>query len=124
MYEETVTMKTITRYIEAIKCNIEYHVGGNAQENFELIDASSPIDIWFHIHQSSSCHVVANIPQDLKLDKKQLLKIVVQGAVICKESSKQRSEKNVEVVYTKIENVTKSNPIGSVTITKEKKIKI
>lgn len=118
-------MKSIVRYIDSIKQDIEFKVGANAQENFDLIDASKPQDLWFHISANPSCHVVACLPEDLGLDKKQLLKVATQGAVICKQHSKQKSDKDVAVVYCRIENVTKSEvKVGSVIITNEKIIKI
>lgn len=42
-------MRKISKYIEAIKGYIEFRVGQNAKENFDLIDISSPNDLWFHI---------------------------------------------------------------------------
>jgi hypothetical protein len=46
-------MRKITKYIDAIKANIEFRVGQNAQDNFDLIDDSGPDDLWFH-HSSIS----------------------------------------------------------------------
>jgi hypothetical protein len=50
--------------------------------------------------------------------------IVKQGAVICKEYSKCKSEKNVEIIYTNIENVVPTNIVGSVNAFKTKNIVI
>jgi glucose-6-phosphate isomerase len=47
-------------------------------------------------------------------------KIAVQGAVVCKELSGLKKQKNVEICYTKIKNVTKGNVVGSVTLTDKK----
>lgn len=107
-------MRKITKYIEAIKGYIEFRVGQNAKENFDLIDISSPNDLWFHISQQASCHVVATLPQDDTLDKRILKKIAVQGAVICKQCSRQKSEKAICVMYTPIKNVKKGGNIGTV----------
>ena len=70
--------------------------------------------MWFLIQGESSCHVIASIPVDKKLDKKQLRQIVTQGAVLCKSKSRYKSNKNVSIIYTKVENVTKCYPIGTV----------
>jgi len=100
--------------IPSLQCNVLYTIGKNSQSNFDIIDAASPNDLWFHIQGESSCHVIASIPLDKKLDKKQLRQIVTQGAVLCKSKSRYKSNKNVSIIYTKVENVTKSDPVGTV----------
>jgi len=138
-------MRKITNYIDAIKGYIEFRVGQNAKENFDLIDDSEADDIWFHISQglnnpttnfvdalrasrkfgqASSCHVVARIPTDKNYDKKILKKIAVQGAVICKQYSKYKSDGGVHVIYTKIQNVVKTPTIGAVSVEEYKTIVI
>jgi len=117
-------MRKITNYIDAIKGYIEFRVGQNAKENFDLIDDSEADDIWFHISQASSCHVVARIPTDKNYDKKVLKKIAVQGAVICKQYSKYKSEEGVHVIYTKIQNVVKTPTVGAVSVEEYKTIVI
>ena len=100
--------------IPALKSNITYTVGKNAHSNFDIIDVANSNDLWFHIEGESSCHGIASMPIDVKLDKKQLRQIVTQGAVLCKSKSRFRSNKNVTVIYTKVENITKSEPVGTV----------
>lgn len=99
-----------------------YRIGVSAQDNFDLIDDSSPQDIWFHVEGLPSCHVVAVIPENEKLDKKKIRALVNQGAVICKKHSKYASYKNLPIIYTKIENVQKTGTIGSVLTTNTKTI--
>jgi predicted ribosome quality control (RQC) complex YloA/Tae2 family protein len=115
-------MRKITKYIDAIKTNIEFRVGQNAQDNFDLIDDSNPDDLWFHISQESSCHVVASIPPDNNYDKKTVKKIAVQGAVICKQCSRYKSGKDVHVIYTKIQNLVKTPTVGAVSVGEYKTI--
>jgi predicted ribosome quality control (RQC) complex YloA/Tae2 family protein len=115
-------MRKVNNYIDAIKGYIEFRVGQNAKENFDLIDDSKADDIWFHISQSSSCHVVASIPTDKKYDKKILKRIAVQGAVICKQYSRYKSDEGVSVIYTKIQNVIKTPTIGAVSVEEYKTI--
>lgn len=118
-------MKTETRLIEGLGEEITFKIGKNAQENFDIIDDASPDDLWFHLENSSSGHVIATIPAELNVDKKQLKMIAKQGAVICKEHSKLKSNKDVSIVYAKIRNVTKSETnIGQVIIFDQKSIVI
>jgi len=109
-------MRTITKYIEAIKASIEYRVGQNAKDNYDIIDQSGPDDIWFHINQVSSCHVVATIPSEKKYDNKQLKKIAIQGALLCKQNSRYKSDPNISIMYTKIQHVEKTGTVGAVTV--------
>lgn len=118
-------MKTETRLIEGLGKEITFKIGKKAQENFDIIDDASPDDLWFHLENASSGHVVASIPADFNVDKTQLKMIAKQGAVICKEHSKLKSHKDVSVIYAKIRNITKSETtIGQVIIFDQKSIVI
>ena len=107
-------MKIESRYIQSINREIPYLVGTNAQDNFDIIDESDLTDIWFHLSEHSSCHVIAKMPQDITLDKKQKLHIIKQGALICKQHSKYKSEKNLQIIFTFLSNIMKGNVIGQV----------
>uniref|UniRef100_A0A6C0L816 NFACT RNA-binding domain-containing protein n=1 Tax=viral metagenome TaxID=1070528 RepID=A0A6C0L816_9ZZZZ len=107
-------MKQITRYIDSVKADITFTIGGNAQENSDIIDAAGPDDIWFHLDGHPSEHVVASIPDGTSLDKKQILKIATQGALLCKKYSKYASQKNLRIIYTRISDIIKTEKVGCV----------
>jgi hypothetical protein len=107
-------MKLLSLYIDAVKQDVDFIIGCNAQENFDLIDASEPHDVWFHVEGLPSEHVVACLPTDIPLDKKQLGKIVKQGAVLCKQFSKYASQKKLPIVYTQIKFLEKMEKVGCV----------
>lgn len=91
-----------------------FYIGRNARENFEIIDAAGPEDLWFHADDSSSCHVVA-LCGGLSLDKKQMRTVCKAGAQICKENTKKLAGlREVSILYTTIKNVTKTEVLGSV----------
>ena len=113
-------MKTEIIVVSAME--MTYNIGVSAQDNFDLIDASNPQDIWFHVQDLPSCHVVAVMPENEKIDKKKKRSIIKHGAVLCKQYSKYASYKNLPIIYTKIENVQKTNIPGSVTTTDAKTI--
>lgn len=115
-------MKTIKREMDIGQ--IDFLVGQNAQENHDLIDAADQQDLWFHVSGHPSCHVIGKIPEDIELDKSDIMKIVKQGAIICKSFSKFKSDKNVKIDYTLVKNVTKLKIQGSVSITYAKCITI
>ena len=133
--------RIVTRFIPSLKLNVIYKIGKNAENNFEILDQSNKQDVWFHVNNSSSCHVIACL-KNIKfnryddelpnyydidfdsLDKKQKLQIVKQGAILCKQFSRLKNEKNVEIIYTKIEDVHKTDTMGSVITSNSKKVVI
>ena len=111
-----------TLYIPSILKNIDFLIGKNQQDNFNIIDKASKNDIWFHIHEKSSAHVIAIIPENL--DKKQIYYIIKQGAIICKQISKYKNQKDIKIIYTNVNNIKKTNIIGSVILDNYKIIQI
>jgi hypothetical protein len=69
-------------------------------------------------------YYVASIPESMRLDKKQWLKIAKQGSVLCKQHSKYASQKNLPIVFTEIKNVEKTDVIGRVNITNQRTVYI
>jgi predicted ribosome quality control (RQC) complex YloA/Tae2 family protein len=117
-------MKTELYKVVNLEMPVEYLIGKSAQDNFDCIDIGAPDDIWFHIKDVPSCHVIAKISEQSKLDKKITQTIVKHGALLCKQNSKYKSSSNVEIIYTKLSNVTKSEPVGSVIAENTKTIMI
>lgn len=111
-------MKTQIVYIPNLKCNITYKIGQNASDNNEIIDGAEPNDMWFHVSNKKSCHVIASIPDHI--DRKQIKYIVNQGAVLCKQNS-YPAEKNLPIIFTRVKNVEKTDTPGLVVIAEENK---
>ncbi len=109
-------MKEKTVYFDNMV--VTYYIGTNALDNFAVIDKGSPDDYWFHAKDVSSCHVVAKITfAEGGIDKRTIIK---RGALICKQNtSKLKSLNNVEFIYTKVKNVTKTEIAGLVTLTNQ-----
>ena len=114
-------MKTETLFLQGLNREITFYVGQNSAENFDVIDKGECHDLWFHANEESSCHVVAIIPKDIiNKDKKYIIKA---GALLCKNNTnKLKNLKNVEFIYTKINNIEKTTIPGCVSIKKDKKI--
>jgi len=118
-------MKIETFTFPNIKFPITYFIGKNAYDNFKIIDISNPNDLWFHINNISSCHVIANIsePEYEFLTKKQLLTIIKKGALLCKQNtSKVKEEKKIEIIYTQVKNLVKIPQEEGSVLTKNTKI--
>lgn len=112
-------MKIFTHSIGEI--NYTIRVGQNAKENWDLIDNSEPFDLWFHLDNNPSSHVI--ISQDLSSDSEIFYpnQIILLASHYCKSYSKQKnSTVKVKIVYTHIQNITKGKNLGSVFISEEK----
>lgn len=83
-------------------------IGKNQQDNWDILDAADDSDIWFHVRDYPSAHVI------LKTDTLSPA-LVLQCAQECKKRSKAKHLANVYVIYTERKNVQKSSAIGSVT---------
>jgi predicted ribosome quality control (RQC) complex YloA/Tae2 family protein len=110
-------------FIPSINKEISFSVGKNANNNFDIITNANEDDLWFHVDGEPSSHVIAHIA-DENLNKKQLHKIVMQAAVLCKSKSKAKSSKNVPILYTFIRNLVKTDVIGSVITSNTKSVVI
>ena len=118
-------MKTISLKLSNIPSSngITYYVGKDAEDNFNVIDKADPEDIWIHATDYSSCHVIAVIHNQNQLSKKQKYTIIIHGIQLClKNTNSLYQQKNIEFSYTKVKNVVKTDKIGKVIVTNEKKI--
>jgi predicted ribosome quality control (RQC) complex YloA/Tae2 family protein len=119
-------MKIEHIYFDKFGANVTYYIGKNSTDNFDAIDMSkNPDDIWFHITNISSAHVVMILPIIDNITTKLYHTIVKRGALLCKENTKKVcSMGGVNITYTKIKNVEKGQLIGSVIIQTSKNIVI
>ena len=112
-------MKEENIFIDALKREITFYIGKNQSENFHVIDKGKPTDLWFHAKEVSSCHVVCVMPDNLS--KKDMQYVAKVGALLCKtNTNKLKSVKKVEIIYTFIKNVTKTDIPGCVITTNTK----
>lgn len=108
---------------ESIHDDTQYkiRVGENAQENWDLIDDASQNDIWFHVSDHPSCHVVLSIDDNKTYPHKT---VINHCASLCKEGSKVSNRKNIKIIYTEIKNVKKGDKTGSVSTKNTKIVKV
>jgi len=91
-------------------------LGQNAQENWELVENSEPEDIWIHLADFASCHVI------IKTDNQKVGNHVIRYAGrLCAEHSKYKYNKKIDIIYTTVKNVKKDKTVGTV-LTKNEKI--
>jgi predicted ribosome quality control (RQC) complex YloA/Tae2 family protein len=118
-----MSFKTEVKLVQGIQEYITFYIGKNAYGNFEIIDNSEEDDLWFHVNNDSSCHVIASIPSTI--DRKDVKYIVKQGAILCRQNSRFKSSKiPVDIVYTKIKNVEKTDIPGKVIVKDGKVVRV
>ena len=114
-------MLLFTIFDTKINKEVTIYVGQSKEENWKLIDMSEQSDIWFHLAEHPSCHVII---RNNDMNKKNVLssKTIHYAASLCKEHSKLKNFKKIAVIYTNIKYITKGKEIGSVYTKKTKKI--
>ena len=100
---------------------VTFYIGRTQHENHAVIDLGGPHDLWFHVADQPSCHVVAILPMDC--DRKQRSKIIRHGARLCKQyTNSVKSASHVPITYALVSQVTKDTVPGRVHITDERTI--
>lgn len=114
-------MKLFSVYDANLDENLEIYLGENSRDNWDIIDISSQNDMWFHLDNVPSPHVILKITNNKKKINKQT---IIYCCSLCKENSKYCNHKKITAIYTEIKNISKGKEIGSVFTKKIKKIKI
>ena len=114
-------MKTEKIYDSKLEVELEMLIGENAQDNWDIIDKAESFDLWFHLDDHPSCHIILKLPDKHSKCNKQTL---FHCASICKQKSKLKNEKKVSVIYTQRSNITKGDKPGMVYTNKTNKLTI
>ena len=96
-------------------------IGKNKNENFEIIDESIDTDVWFHVNNEPSCHVILKNTNKINEIPLQVIK---RCAYLCKIHSKAKMQKKCCVIYTQMKNVIKTEQIGQVAVSSFKSLNI
>ena len=98
-------------------------VGRNKEDNFKIIDDSHDNDLWFHIEDEPSCHVILKNPDKTSINKipKQVVK---HCAYQCKINSKAKYLGKCNVIYTPLFNVLKTEIVGKVAVSEYKTVTV
>ena len=96
-------------------------IGKNKNENWSIIDDASGTDLWFHISEMPSCHVILKNDENLRCIPRQVIK---RCAYLCKINSSAKTMSNCDVIYTSVSNVKKTSIVGQVTVTQSKTVSV
>lgn len=94
-------------------------IGTNKYENVQLIDESFNSDVWFHIENEPSCHVILKHSGTIRELPKQVIK---RCAYLCKINSKAKTQSHTTVLYTSRQNVVNTDTIGQVHVSNYKTV--
>lgn len=87
-------------------------IGETAEENTQIISQAKQTDIWFHLANLPSCHVIISCDKKNPVTKN----MIIHCSQLVKDNTKYKNYKMVTVNYTPIKNVKKTNDPGKVII--------
>ena len=91
-------------------------IGGNAQENWDILTQAKKGYVFFHLSAFPSCYVI------LQTEEKVDDTVLQECANLCLKNTKYRNLKNVYVDYTLVSNVKKGEKVGEVYYRKERDV--
>jgi|AntRauTorckE6833_2_1112554.scaffolds.fasta_scaffold22024_2 predicted ribosome quality control (RQC) complex YloA/Tae2 family protein len=87
-------------------------IGQNAVENDFIINQGKQTDIWFHLANLPSCHIIISCDKKYPITKQ----MINYCALLVKEHTKYKNIKKVSVNYTELKNVKRTEIPGKVII--------
>lgn len=92
--------------------NNKIRIGQNKEENDKIITEADQTDIWFHLANFPSCHVIIKCNKKFPIDKE----MIYYCATLVKENTKYKNFKKIKINYCPIKNIKKTNEKGKVII--------
>jgi predicted ribosome quality control (RQC) complex YloA/Tae2 family protein len=100
--------------------NYNIIIGKNATDNTKIVKNASPSDVWFHVLDKPSCHVILVNEHKINAIPRQVIK---RCAYLCKINSSSSSKSTkCPIIYTSIDNVKCTDIDGQVTTSSNKTI--
>tara|TARA_Y100000816_G_C25593003_1_gene318244 strand:- start:13 stop:357 length:345 start_codon:yes stop_codon:yes gene_type:complete len=104
--------------------NIQFLLGQNAQENWDILDAAQKINsdyVWFHLNSFPSSYVIMYSSIE-NIHDSSLNDYLIYGAKLCKQNSKYKNFNDLKICYTSLKKLTKTNKVGEVIVKGKKNI--
>ena len=98
--------------------NIEFIIGQNAQENWDILDQARKINpdyLWFHLNSFPSAYIIMYATLNQLLDNS-CNEFLNYAANLCKINSKYKNLNDLKICYTCVKKLNKTQKIGEVTI--------
>ena len=88
---------------------VNFYVGRNAKNNWELLDKANDNDIWVHLDNLPSCYVIIDSNSSSPINKSH----IKYAAQLCVTYSKiPNNVKGVHFIFTECKNVKKGKGTG------------
>ena len=87
-------------------------IGQNANDNDFIINQGKQTDIWFHLANLPSCHVIISCDKKYPITKQ----MIYYCALLVKQNTKYKNIKKVCINYTELKNVKRTKISGKVMI--------
>ena len=94
-----------------------FKIGLNAKDNTNLVKQASQQDLWFHVQNGTSAHVILTHDQ-ISPDT------ISAAAHACKSHSKFKHVRKVKIMYCEVKNLKAGSKPGQVLIKSNKKCKV
>jgi len=92
-------------------------IGKNKKGNDEILKSAKPNDLWFHLSNLPSCHVILSVNDTKDITKEK----IEYCANIVKQNTKFRNYKNIKVDYLPIKHIKRTLVPGEVILMKKPK---
>ena len=86
-------------------------IGQNAEDNDKIVKEAKQSDVWFHLSNLPSCHVIIEVDKKHPINKQ----MINHCAQLCKENTKYKNQ-SVKVQYTEIKNIKRTETHGKVIV--------
>lgn len=87
-------------------------IGENSEDNDKIISDANQNDLWFHLANLPSCHVILSC----SVDHMPTIQMVNYCANLVKENTKFKNLKRIKVHYIPIKNIRKTDVKGKIII--------
>jgi predicted ribosome quality control (RQC) complex YloA/Tae2 family protein len=102
---------TMVKHDDSFKHNAIY-VGMNAIENVQIIKKARQKDMWFHLEDYPSCHVIIENTKRHPITNE----MIIHCAILCKQHSKYKDQRGVGINYCPVKNLIVIGTSGTVEI--------
>ena len=97
---------------------VNFIIGENAQENWDILQLAKQNWLWFHLDNVTSPYVI--IKESLKNLKSYSYNIswknyIIYAGLLCKQNSKYKNN-NINCIWTEVKNVKKGSKVGEAII--------
>jgi len=100
-----------------------YNIGKTAADNTKLIQEAYDLDVWFHIKDVPSAHLIMSNPEGIDLKTLRKTGIIYKMALNLKKKSKYKKHMNITIIYDHCKNVSPLDKPGLVSCNSPKTIK-